>query len=207
MCSSSNGRYTAIVAIRRFFLLFFSFPLYLFLYFSTYGRTSWYSDIYGGWEPYRFPGLKSTISERERLQSFIIFTDFVPSVLFEISYYYVLYQYLCTVWIHSEEKNTWNLQHLEAVPWRTDCDFIRNSSNWKPWLIYAHDITWIAGFFFASEREVICDFMRNVRSPIRPTRLDPRHVQPHWNIDTDRVSDGFKACRLRCTSRREILLS
>lgn len=105
MCSSSNGRYTAIVAIRRFFLLFFSFPLYLFLYFSTYGRTSWYSDIYGGWEPYRFPGLKSTISERERLQSFIIFTDFVPSVLFEISYYYVLYQYLCTVWIHSEGKN------------------------------------------------------------------------------------------------------
>lgn len=151
MCSSSNGRYTAIVAIRRFFLLFFSFPLYLFLYFSTYGRTSWYSDIYGGWEPYRFPGLKSTISERERLQSFIIFTDFVPSVLFEISYYYVLYQYLCTIWIHSEEKNTWNLQHLEAVPWRTDCDFIRNSSNWKPWLIYAHDITWIAGFFLPAD--------------------------------------------------------
>lgn len=104
-------------------------------------------------------------------------------------------------------KHTRNLQYLEAVPWRADCGFTRSSSNLKPWLIYAHDTTWIAGVLFASEREVICDFMRNVRSPIRPTRLDPRHVQPSWNIDTDRVSDGFKACRLRCTSRREILLS
>lgn len=78
------------------------FPPYLFLYFSTYGRTSWYSDIYRGWESYRSSGLKSTISEREHLSSFITFTHFVPSVLFKISYHCVLYQCLCTIWIHSE---------------------------------------------------------------------------------------------------------
>lgn len=196
MCSSSNGRYTAIVAIRRFFLSFFFFSS---LSFSIFFHL--WTNIAIQWHLRRL---------RIVPLSWIEIYHFGERT--SLKFYY--FHWLCSfrsIWDQYEfirkGKNTRNLRYLEAAPWRADCGFIRSSSNLKPWLIYAHHTTWIAGVFFASEREVICDFMRNVRSPIRPTRLDPRHVQPRWNIDTDRVSDGFKACRLRCTSRREILLS
>lgn len=74
-------RYCRNPTFLSIFFFFSSLSFFIFVHLQTNIVIQWHLRIWGS---YRCPGLKSTISVKEHLSNFIIFTHFVPSVLIKI---------------------------------------------------------------------------------------------------------------------------